>query len=85
MKQRLFNFAFTDEVFQGGVGLNKAYVLPNSADYSSDNQTKKIKKGSTLEVEAAYELNDTTTDITVEVSELISFSDKKVTRTFSIF
>ena len=79
-----FNFAFTDEVFQGGVGLNKAYVLPDSADYSSDNQTKKIRKGSSFEVEVAYKLNDTTTDITVDVSELISFSDKKVTRTFSI-
>ncbi len=45
---------------------------------------KKSKKGASLEIEVAYELNDITTDIVVEVSELISFSDDVVTRTFSI-
>ena len=79
-----FNLAVADDVFQDGIGPNDSFFLADSADYSSDNKTKKIKKGSTLEVESAYELNDLTTDITVEVSELISFSDKKVTRTFSI-
>ena len=79
-----FNLAVADDVFQDGIGLNDSFFLADSADYSSDNKTKKIKKGSTLEVESAYALNDLTTDITVEVSELISFSDKKVTRTFSI-
>ena len=41
-------------------------------------------KGATIEVEVAYELNDTTTDIEVEVSELISFNDSMITKTFSI-
>ena len=40
------------------------------------------KKG--FDVEVAYELNDTTTDIEVEVKELFSFSDKTITKTFSI-
>lgn len=79
-----FMFAFDDAVFQAGVGLNEAYILDDSAKYSSDNQTKEIKKGASLEVEIAYELNDTTTDIEVEVKELWSFSDKTLTKTFSI-
>ncbi len=79
-----FMFAVSAEVFQNGIGLNEAYFVDDSANYSSDNQTKDIKKGATLEVEVAYTLNDTTTDIEVEVSELISFSSKKVTKTFSI-
>ena len=45
---------------------------------------KEIKKGATLEVECAYELNDTTTDIEVEVTETFSFDDEIVTKTFSI-
>ena len=79
-----FYIAFDEHVYQNGVGLNESYFVDDSANYSSDNQMKEIKKGATLEVEVAYELNDTTTDIEVEVEELFSFSDKKLTKTFKI-
>lgn len=79
-----FMFCFDDVVYQNGVGLNKAILVDESANYSADNQTKEIKKGATLDVEVAYELNDTTTDIEVEVKELFSFDDKTLTKTFSI-
>ena len=79
-----FSFAFDDAVFQNGVGLNECYFAADSADYSSDNQSKEIQKGARLEVEVAYELNDAETKIDVEVKELISFSDKKITKTFEI-
>ena len=80
-----FSWSISDTVYQNGVSLNTCYVVNDSANYSADNQSKEIKKGVTLEVEVAYELNDTTTDIEVEVSELISFSNKKITRTFKIY
>ncbi len=83
-KPTSFMVAFSDKVYQNGVGLNNAYILDDSASYSSDNRTKDIKKGSSLDVEVAYELNDTTTDIEVEVSELFSFSDKVIKKKFSI-
>ena len=67
-----FSYTIEDSVYQNGVGLNHSYLVDDSADYSADNQTKEIKKGVSLYVEVAYELNDTTTDIEVEVSELIS-------------
>lgn len=79
-----FTFAFNDTVFQNGVSLNGAYVLNDDANYSSDNQTKEIKKGASLEVEVAYELNDTTSDLEVEVSELISLDDKVIKKTFKL-
>ncbi len=79
-----FYIAFEDTVYQDGIGLNKAYVLDDNANYSEDNQTKEIKAGASLDVEVAYELNDTTTDIEVEVKELISLSDKAITKTFTI-
>ncbi len=79
-----FYMTFDDAVYQNGVGLNESYVVSDTANYSSDNQSKEIKKGASLEVEVAYELNDTVTDIEVEVTELISFSDDVVTKTFSI-
>ena len=79
-----FMFSLDAQAYQDGIGLNEAYILDDSANYSSDNQSKDIKKGATLSVEVAYELNDTTTDVEIEVSELISFSDKKITKKFSI-
>lgn len=71
-------------MYQDGVGLNTAIIIDDNASYSSDNQLKKIKKGASLDVEVAYELNDTTTDIEVEVKEFISFNDKTIKKTFSI-
>ncbi len=79
-----FYIAFEDSVFQNGIGLNNAYILDDGANYNEDDQMKEIKAGATIEVEIAYELNDTTTDIQVEVSELFSFDDTVITKTFSI-
>ena len=79
-----FYVAFDDAAFQNGVGLNEAYILDDSANYNSDNQTKEIKKGASLDVEVAYELNDTTTDVEIEVKELFSFDEKTITKTFKI-
>ena len=79
-----FMYTFDDQVYQNGVGLNNAYVLADSANYAEENQTKEIKKGATLDVEVAYQLNDTTTDLEVEVKELISFNDHMVKKTFKI-
>ena len=79
-----FFVAFDDAVYQNGVGLNHAYVLEDSANYSEDNQTKQIKKGASIDVEVAYELNDTTTEIEVEVEELFSFNSDKLIKKFSI-
>jgi hypothetical protein len=79
-----FMFAFDDAAFQDGVGLNKAFVLEDSANYSEDNQSKEIKKGASIEVEVAYELNDTTTDVEIEVKELFSFEERTIKKTFKI-
>ncbi len=79
-----FYVTFDANVYQNGVGLNEAYFVEESANYSADNQTKEVKKGASLVVEAAYELNDTTSDIDVEVERIFNFSDFKITKTFSL-
>lgn len=79
-----FLYALDTAVYQSGIGLNESYFLSDSAAYDSGNQAKEIKAGATIEVEVAYELNDTTTDIEVEVSEYFSWTDDKVTKTFSL-
>lgn len=79
-----FMFAFEDAVYQNDIGLNEAYFLDENTNYNSDNQTKEIKKGASLEVEVAYELNEKDADLVVEVKELFSFSDKTITKTFTV-
>ena len=79
-----FWLAVDENVFQNDIGLNVCYLASDSANYSTDNQMKEIRKGATIEVEVAYTLNDTTTPIEVEVKELISFSDKTITKKFNI-
>lgn len=79
-----FYLTFEDDVYQNGVGLNKCYFVDDSANYSADNQSKEIKKGSSIDVEIAYVLNDTTSDLEVEVSKLISFNNKKITKVFKL-
>ncbi len=79
-----FYTSVSTEAFQNGIGLNECYFAEDGANYNSENQTKEIKTGATLDVEVAYNLNDTETDVEVEVTEWISLSDKKLTKTFSI-
>ena len=79
-----FIFTFEYKAYQNGIGLNECYFADDSANYSSDNQLKEIKKGATLDVEVAYVLNDTVTNIEIEVSELISWDDDVVTKIFKL-
>lgn len=81
-----FNLAVTDTVYQGGMSLTETYVLSSEANYDYDNKSRKIKSGATVEIEIAYKLEDTTTDIEVEIKDgsLFGDSDDVITKTFSI-
>ena len=79
-----FGIAFEDVAYQNGVGLERAYILKDGDPYDDGNQNKEIKTGATLDVEVPYVLNDTETDVEVEVKEWLSLNDDLVTRTFSI-
>ena len=79
-----FYVAFDDEVYQNGVGLNESYFLRDGDPYSADNKSKEIKKGSSITVESAFELNDSSTPIDVEVKELFSFNDETISKTFNL-
>ncbi len=80
-----FGVAIEDNAYQDGVGLNQCYFADDSAEYNSDNSLKEIKKGASIEVEVAYELNDSSTDVEIEVKELFSLVDETViTKTFTL-
>ena len=79
-----FMMTFGAKAYQNGVEMSKCYFVGDGANYSSDNQSKDIKKGASLDVEVAYTLNDTTTDVEIEVDRLWSLDDKVITKTFKI-
>lgn len=79
-----FWLAVEHHAYQNGIGLNDAYILEDSANYNDENYMKEVKKGASLEVERAYKLNDTTTDIEVEVKKLISLDDTTIRKVFTL-
>lgn len=77
-----FMFATQAKAFQDGIELESAILLDNTANI--DNALKDVKPGATIEVAGAYVL-DGTSDVTVEVTELISFDDTLLaSETFSV-
>lgn len=73
-----FGYAIEDYVYQDGVRLETS--LGNLGDRYTE-----IKSGVTIDVEIGYYLNDTTTDVEVELTKwLASSNSKKVTKTFSL-
>lgn len=78
-----FYGALLIEAYQGDIGLIECDA-PTIEGYSEADMLRNIKTGATIEVEMAFELDDTATDVTVEVSELFSFDSRKLTKTFSL-
>ena len=64
-----FTFACNADAYQNGVELDTAIVTDIESNGLND-----IKPGASIQTELAYELNDMS-DIEVEVTELLSFSD----------
>lgn len=78
-----FFWSIDDKAFQDGIELTPAFLLADGDPYDPDMAEKDIQKGVSIDIEVAYILSNSTSDVVVEVSELISFSDKKITKTFS--
>jgi hypothetical protein len=78
-----FDVAFSDKVYQDGVEMERNYFCEDES-FNLDASSKEIKAGKSVKVDIAYTLNDTTTDVDVEVSELISLDDNVVKKTFTI-
>ena len=76
-----FDFALNDDLYQDGVGLESSFISSDDNDWGLD---VKIKPGTTKEVSKVYVLRDKETPIEVEISELISFSDDKLTYTVDL-
>ena len=69
-----FMAAVYPKVFQNGIQCETAFVYEG---IENDNYMTDIRPGTTIQVDMAYEISDTS-DIEVEVEELFSFSDEKI-------
>lgn len=78
-----FMTALNYKAFQDGIELETAIIADDNV-YDSGASMKDIKTGKTLTVYSAYVLSDETKPVECEVTELISFDDKKVVKTFEI-
>ena len=71
-----FSYAVTDTAFQNGVELGMVLTSYGIDGLSFDEKLKEIKPGVSLDVQCAYELNDDTTDVQIELQPFVSFSDE---------
>ena len=78
-----FAWSIDDKLFQNGVELADEYI-PDDSSYDSSLSVAEIQPGVTIELEKAYTLRDSTSPITVELSELISFSGNKITHIINL-
>lgn len=76
-----FDVALKDEAYQDGIGLESSFLDGGSDELGWD---VKVKPGTTKEVSKVYILRDDSTQIELEISELISFSDEKLTYTVDL-
>ena len=84
-ESKAFGYAVSPKLFQNGVEIPELWSRIGIEDYYDfDNQHKEIKPGTTLEVQEAYKLADTTTEVEVEISEWISLSKKTISYTISL-
>ncbi len=75
-----FDVALIDHVYQDGIGLETTFL----SDDDTDLLDVEIKPGVSKDVRKAYLLRNTSTDLEVEISELISFSDEKIVTTVKL-
>lgn len=75
-----FDVALDAQAYQDGVALETTWLDNDETDVFD----VEIKPGITKEVRKAYVLRDSTADIEVEISELISFSDDKIVTTVKL-
>lgn len=83
-ENKIFMASISGKVFQNGSQLESAILAGSDETYNSQDSMKEVQPEGTLEVEQAYILSDESADLTVEVSELISLSKDKLTKTFSL-
>ncbi len=75
-----FDFALSDKIFQGGIGLEESFISSDD-DFLVDVE---IQPGASKDVSKVYVLRDTTTPLDVEIEELISFNSSKLKYTVNL-
>jgi hypothetical protein len=80
-----FDTTVIDTAYQDGVELERAYFLDDdSYDDALDDVDKSVKSGSSIDVTLAYVLSSDTSDVELELEELLSLSDSTVTMTYNL-
>ncbi len=77
-----FDGALEEKIFQDGIELEIATITDD--DEAKWFDTAEIKPGVTKEVKKAYLLRNKKSDLEIEISELFSFSDDKITTTVKL-
>lgn len=70
------------KAFQDGVQLETAWITDEG--YDGDAESREARPGTTLDIQKAYVLGNTSSLVEFELTEFLGFSDSSVTETFDI-
>jgi hypothetical protein len=78
-----YDWSCMSKAFQDGVELGTTFLSGDDELYN-ENGSKEIKPGVTIDVTSVFQLDNPDSPVEVELSEIISFDDKMLTKTFEI-
>ncbi len=67
-----FSYSIEDKAYQNGVELGDVWTSYGIDNLSFDEASKEVKPGVSLDLQCAYELNDASTDVTIELAPWLS-------------
>ncbi len=82
-KAQSFTVALIDKVFQDGKELQSTVEASNSENDFMDKYSD-IKPGVSVDIVILYKLSNTTSNVEVEITGLLDFTDAKVVKTFAL-
>ena len=78
-----FYMAVDTYAYQNGIELLRCFTA-EAAGYSEEDHERNVKPGYSIEVEVAYELDDPSADVEIEVVKSFSIRNRKITKTFTL-
>ncbi len=84
-ESKAFSSIINSKAFQDGIEIEPPISTYGINDYNWQDKSKEVQKGIKFEFNLAFKLSNTTSDVIVELSQLLNSSNsKKITKTFKM-
>lgn len=79
-----FLISISDKAFQNGIKMKRALLVDLIDKEKFRGASTEIQPGATITIREAYKLRDTTSPVTIEIKEAMTFGKPKITKEFNL-